>query len=74
MVSHPFLTKEPIEKDFILKKQSSGVERTNYKLEKEPSDRKEEKTIVLGNQFDKDEEFDLLLKDFKNYQVGSNKK
>lgn len=24
--------------------------------------------------FDKDEEFDQLLKDFKNYQVGSSKK
>lgn len=35
---------------------------------------KVEKAKAGKNLYDKDDEFDMLLNDFKNYQIGSSKK
>ena len=34
----------------------------------------EKPKAVAKNLYDKDDEFDMLLNDFKNYQIGSSKK
>lgn len=74
MASHPFLSKENIsvKHEKNMKKMSSMDGKTNYRLEKENS-HSPLKAISVKNAFDKDEEFDQLLNDFKNYQVGEKK-
>ena len=49
----------------------SGGSPISYKIERKGSPLK---TTSANNAFDKDEEFDQLLNDFKGYQVGSKKK
>ena len=77
MVAHPFLSKEIAEAkhhELGVKKVHSMGEKVNFKLERENSSQSPLKTVSdKKNKFDKDEEFDELLKDFKNYQVGSKK-
>lgn len=49
-----------------------GGEKVSYKLEGGPA-KQEAKVKSVSNPFDKDDEFDQLLNDFKNYQLGSPK-
>jgi hypothetical protein len=57
----------------MMKKVSSmGGEKVSYKLEGGPA-KQEAKVKSVSNPFDKDDEFDQLLNDFKNYQLGSPK-
>ena len=49
-------------------------DKASYKLERQNSGKSPMKATSEKPSFDKDEEFDQLLKDFKNYQVGSSKK
>ena len=85
LIGHPFLSKEnahsgqhsPHTHQMHLKKLHSmgdGPNPASYKLEREPGKGFSPlKAISEKNPFDKDDEFDELLKDFKGYRVGGKK-
>ena len=79
MVNHPFLNKENIEvktnhHEMGFKKINSMGEKVNYKMERETTNNKSPlKSTSVKATFDKDDDFDQLLNDFKNYQVSGKK-